>query len=46
MAQPVAIIARTIKGKGVRTVENRNGFHGKPLEDPDAAIRELGGCAT
>jgi transketolase len=41
--QPVAIIARTIKGKGVQAVENRNGFHGKPLEDPDAAIRELGG---
>ncbi len=41
--QPVAIIARTIKGKGVSAVENRNGFHGKPLEDPDAAVRELGG---
>ena len=24
-------------------VENRNGFHGKPLENPEAAIRELGG---
>ncbi|HEY5201187.1 MAG TPA: transketolase, partial [Acidothermaceae bacterium] len=41
--QPVAIIARTVKGKGVSAVENRNGFHGKPLEDPDAAIAELGG---
>ena len=41
--QPVAIIARTVKGKGVSAVENRNGFHGKPLEDPEAAIRELGG---
>ena len=41
--RPVAIVARTIKGKGVRAVENRNGFHGKPLEDPDAAVRELGG---
>ena len=41
--QPVAIIARTVKGKGVAAVENRNGFHGKPLEDPDAAIHELGG---
>ncbi len=41
--QPVAIVARTIKGKGVSAVENRNGFHGKPLEDPDAAVRELGG---
>jgi transketolase len=41
--QPVAIVARTVKGKGVSAVENRNGFHGKPLEDPEAAIRELGG---
>jgi transketolase len=24
-------------------VENQNGWHGKPLEDPDAAIAELGG---
>jgi transketolase len=41
--RPVAIVARTIKGKGVSAVENRNGFHGKPLADPEAAIRELGG---
>ncbi|WP_246144447.1 transketolase [Actinacidiphila oryziradicis] len=41
--RPVAIIARTVKGKGVSAVENRNGFHGKPLADPKAAIRELGG---
>jgi transketolase len=27
----------------VTSVENRNGFHGKPLADPEAAIRELGG---
>ncbi|HZB22949.1 MAG TPA: transketolase, partial [Gaiellaceae bacterium] len=41
--RPVAIFARTIKGKGVAAIENRNGFHGKPLADPDAAIAELGG---
>ncbi len=41
--QPVAIIARTMKGKGVAAVENKNGWHGKPLADPDAAIAELGG---
>jgi transketolase len=41
--RPVAIFARTIKGKGVAAVENRNGFHGKPLADPEAAIAELGG---
>ncbi|MEP6641738.1 MAG: transketolase [Gaiellales bacterium] len=41
--QPVAIVARTMKGKGVSAVENKNGWHGKPLADPDAAIAELGG---
>jgi transketolase len=41
--RPTAIVARTVKGKGVRAVENVNGAHGKPLEDPEAAIRELGG---
>ena len=24
-------------------MENQNGFHGKPMDDPDAAIAELGG---
>ena len=32
-----------VKGKGVAAVENKNGFHGKPLDDPEAAIAELGG---
>jgi transketolase len=41
--RPTAVIARTIKGKGVEAVANKNGMHGKALEDPDAAIRELGG---
>jgi len=41
--RPTAIVARTVKGKGVAAVENRNGMHGKPLADPEAAIRELGG---
>ncbi|PWU18160.1 MAG: transketolase [Candidatus Rokuibacteriota bacterium] len=41
--QPTAVIARTVKGKGVAAVENQNGWHGKPLEDPEAAIEELGG---
>ena len=41
--RPTAIVARTVKGKGVAAVENENGFHGKPLEDPEGAIRELGG---
>jgi transketolase len=41
--QPTAVIARTEKGHGVKAVANQNGKHGKPLEDPDAAIAELGG---
>jgi transketolase len=41
--KPTVVVARTVKGKGVASVENQNGFHGKPLDDPDAAIAELGG---
>jgi transketolase len=41
--RPTVIVARTIKGKGVKAVENKEGWHGKPLEDPAAAIAELGG---
>jgi transketolase len=41
--RPTAVVARTVKGKGVHAVENVNGAHGKPLDDPEAAIRELGG---
>ncbi|HKO14586.1 MAG TPA: transketolase [Gemmatimonadaceae bacterium] len=41
--KPSAVIARTVKGKGVQAVANKNGMHGKPLPDADAAIRELGG---
>ena len=41
--KPTVVIARTLKGKGVAAVENQNGFHGKPLDDPDGAIAELGG---
>ena len=41
--KPTVVIARTLKGKGVAAVEDLNGFHGKPLDDPEAAIAELGG---
>jgi transketolase len=41
--RPTAILAATLKGKGVAAVEDENGWHGKPLDDPDAAIAELGG---
>lgn len=41
--KPTAVVAKTIKGKGVSAVENKNGAHGKPVEDEAAAIKELGG---
>ena len=41
--RPTAIVARTKKGKGVRAVEDQDGKHGKPLDDPEAGIAELGG---
>ena len=40
---PTVIVAKTKKGKGVRAVEDQPGKHGKPLDDPEAAIAELGG---
>ncbi|MEX2382571.1 MAG: transketolase [Opitutales bacterium] len=41
---PFAIIARTIKGKGVGFLENVNGQHGKPVpkEKLQAALEEIG----
>ncbi len=44
--RPTVILARTEKGHGVAEVANKNGFHGKPLADPDAAIAELGGLRS
>src|SRR4051794_21853291 len=41
--KPTAVIARTKKGKGVKAVEDQPGKHGKPLDDPEEAIAELGG---
>ena len=41
--RPTVVVARTVKGKGVAAVENQNGWHGKPLDDPEGAIAELGG---
>ena len=42
--KPTALIARTIKGKGVSFLEDKNGWHGKPLsrEDLQKAMEELG----
>ncbi|WRZ89594.1 transketolase [Streptomyces sp. NBC_01007] len=41
--RPTVILARTLKGKGVASVQDREGLHGKPLPDADQAIAELGG---
>ncbi|MFC6707048.1 transketolase [Flexivirga alba] len=41
--KPTVIIARTLKGKGVKAVEDQPGKHGKPLEDAASAVQELGG---
>jgi transketolase len=41
--RPSVIVARTVKGKGVAAVENKPGWHGKVLANPEAAIAELGG---
>jgi transketolase len=40
---PTVIVAKTIKGKGVKEVENQPNWHGKALDDPEKAIEELGG---
>jgi transketolase len=41
--RPTAIVARTVKGKGVSAVADKNGAHGKPVDDQERAIAELGG---
>lgn len=42
--RPVMIIAKTIKGKGVSFLEDKNGWHGKALrkEELSAALNEQG----
>jgi len=42
--QPVAVLAKTIKGKGISFCEDKEGWHGRPLkkgEEHDKAIAEL-----
>jgi len=43
--RPALIVARTKKGHGVSFLEDKDGWHGKPLsvEDAEHAIAELGG---
>lgn len=33
--KPTVILAKTVKGKGVSRIENKNGFHGKVLDKTD-----------
>ena len=37
--QPTAVLARTLKGKDIPGVEDKDGWHGKPL--PEAAAKEV-----
>lgn len=41
---PSVILAKTIKGKGVSFVEDKNGWHGKPLKEDELglALKEIG----
>jgi transketolase len=45
VAKPTVILARTLKGRGFSEVEDREGWHGKPLpqEMAERAVIELGG---
>ncbi len=43
--RPVAVVARTLKGKGVSFLEDKDGWHGKPVkkgEELERALAELG----
>ncbi len=43
--RPTAIIAKTFKGKGVASIEDKENWHGKPLKkgaELDAALKEIG----
>jgi transketolase len=44
--RPSAIVARTVKGKGVSAVADKGGAHGKPVDDEQVAIDELGGPSS
>ncbi len=41
--RPTVVVAKTVKGKGARSVEGKLGWHGKALDEPEIAIEELGG---
>ncbi|MEX0791002.1 MAG: transketolase, partial [Actinomycetota bacterium] len=41
--KPTVIVARTMKGRGVKAVENVDNAHGKPVPNTAEAVTELGG---
>lgn len=46
--RPTMVIAKTVKGKGVSFMENKNGWHGKPLttEQCERALADIGPVAS
>lgn len=44
--RPTAILARTVKGKGVPWIEDQVDAHGKPVPDAEQAVSALGGPRT
>ncbi len=42
--KPVMIIAKTVKGKGVKFLENKKGFHGKAIDENNLgkALKDIG----
>ncbi|MFA6098811.1 MAG: transketolase [Patescibacteria group bacterium] len=46
--RPVMIIAKTLKGKGVKLIENKDGWHGKALkpDELEKALKDLGKVDT
>ena len=42
--KPVLVVAKTLKGKGIPMIEDREGWHGKPIskEEMEKALAELG----
>ena len=42
-ARPTMIVAKTVKGEGIETVADEEGYHGKALSNTEEAIADLGG---